>query len=343
MGKKIRVVQHGVGAKGKIMVKVMLDKADIELVGAVDIVNVGKDVGEVAGLDRKIGIPITDNLDAVLAKTKPDVIVDATFGYTKDLYPIFVKAINAKVNVISIGAQAFNPWVNEPELAKELDEMAKKNGVAIVGTGLNPGFYFDILPIFFTGVCGEVRKITFDWVADMANTGPTYRRRCGYGFPIDDAERKLQTGEVKLNLAYPDDVYFIANCLGWKLSTVREEKEFLVSKVVRDHLPDYKIDPGQVYGFRHDCYGIKDGKPVIEIKSVSAIDPSLDGFQTRLAFSIEGDPSFTVDVPGLSLGKNLPIITAAHAVNWIPHIMKAKPGLLTNAREYPIVTCLPSK
>jgi len=318
------------------------DRVGIEVVGAVDIVNVGKDLGEVINIDRKLGVAISDNLDAVLAQTKPDVMLDATLAYTKQLYPIFMKALEARVNVISIGAQAFNPWVNEPGLAKKLDETAKRNGVALVGTGIGTGFYYEVLPLFLTGICGSVRKITVERISDAAKGGATYRKRVGYELSKEEAERKLATGEVELNLAFPDEVCFIADCLGWKLSDIREEKEFLVSKTVRDHLPDYKIEPGQVCGFRHDCYGIKDGGTVIEIKTIAAIDPAVDGLELRFTVSIEGDPSFTVVAPELSVGKNIPMFVSAHAVNWIPHIVRAKPGLLTNARDLPVITCLPS-
>ena len=341
MENKIKVIQHGVGAKGKLMVGLMLRKADLEIVGAVDITNVGKDVGEVIGHTEKMGVVISDNLEKVLADTKPDIMLDASLPYTKQFYSIFKKALEAKVNIISIAPQAFNPWVNEPELAEKLEKMAKENGVTIVGTGTGPGFYYDILPLFFTGVCGEVKKITCERIADASETGPSYRKRCGYGFSREEAEAKLQSGEVKLNLAYPDEIHFVANCLGWKEIEVLEEKEFLISKVVRDHRPHYIIEPGHVCGYRHDCYGVKDGETVIEIKSIMTIDPFLDGLETCYKLSIDGEPSLSVDVPGLALGKNIPMMVAAAAVNRIPHIVKADPGLFTDARHFPFVTCLP--
>ena len=340
---EIKVVQYGVGAKGKAMVELMLKKAGIAVVGAVDIVNIGRDLGEVVGLGRKIGVNISDNLDAVLAQTKPDVMLDASLPYTKQLYPIFAKALEARVNIISIAPQAFNPWANEPELAKKLDETAKRKGVTLVGTGTGTGFYSDVLPLFFTGICGTLKKIKYDRVTDVAKGGLPFRKRSGIGLSKDEAERRLATGEVKIGLAYSDDVYFIADSLGWRLSSVREEKEFLISKTVRDDIPDHRIQSGQVYGFRYSCYGIKDQEPVIEIKNIIGVEPALDGFEVHFTLTFEGEPSFTIDASELCLSKNIKITVAARAVNWIPHIIRAKPGLLTNAWDLPLVTCLPEK
>lgn len=343
MSQKIKVLQHGVGAKGKTMVEFMLRKKEIDLVGAIDLVNVGSDLGDVIGLNRRLGIVISDNLGAVLTETKPDVMLDATLTHTRGLYPIFMKAIEAGVNIISIGAQAFNPWVNEPELAKKLDEAAKKKRVSIIGTGMGTGFRFDVLPLYFTGICGSVSKITCNRVSDAAKTGHTFRQRAGFGLSKDEAEKKLASGEVEMNLAYPDQVKFISDCLGWGVLNLKEVKEFFISTTIRDHLPDYVIQPGQVCGYRHDCYGMKeDGKVLLELKTITIIDPSLEGLEPRFTVSIQGDPGVTVDVPALSLGKNVPRYVAAHAVNWIPHIIKARPGLLTNLRDYPVVSCLPS-
>ncbi|MFW6105045.1 MAG: hypothetical protein ACOC7P_00520 [Chloroflexota bacterium] len=341
MDRKINVLQHGVGAKGKIMVKLILNKTGLNIVGAVDIVNVGKDLGEVVGHGGETGVSISDNLDATLAQCKPDVMLDATFSYLKQLYPIFKKVLEAGVNIISIAPQAFNPWVSEPELSKKLDETAKRNAVSLVGAGMSPGFHSDVLPVFFSGICGNINKIICERVSDVTKSGPTFRRRCGFGLFKDEAESKLAVGEVQLMLAYPDDVHFIADGLGWTLSDVHEEKEFLISEHVRDHLPDYKIEPGQVYGFRHDCYGVKDGKDVIGIRSVIATDPALDGFEVHYKLSVEGEPSFTINSPDLISGNNIPIAVAANAVNWIPYVMKAKPGLLTSAKDFSLVTYLP--
>jgi len=344
MEERIRVVQHGLGVVGKVMARVMLKKMGIEIVGAVTRKSyVGEDLGDVVGINEKLGVIISNDLDSVLSQTRPDVMLDASSTHIKELYPIFMKALEARVNVISVAGEAFNPWHIEPELAKTLDETAKRNGVTVVGTGLHPGFYLDVLPLFFTGVCGEVRKIISDRCTDTARAGPTFRSQIGLGLPKDVVEKKLAEGKTASRFGDATEIYFIADCLGWEITDVRDEIHLLISNIVRDHSPDYKIEPGQVYGLRYECYGIKDGEKVIEIKSTLCVDPTLetDGFVPHYTLTIEGEPSLTIDASDLCLSKNITIETASPAVNWIPHIIRAKPGLLTSARDYPLVTCLP--
>ena len=91
------------------MVRLMLKKRETEVGGAVDVQDVGKDLGEVIGLGKQLGIAISDSLDTVLAQTKPDIMLDATLPYIKQLYPIFMKALEAKARIISIAPQALNP------------------------------------------------------------------------------------------------------------------------------------------------------------------------------------------------------------------------------------------
>jgi len=345
MDKGIKVVQLGVGVGGKAMIKTMLKKARVEIVGAVDMLYAGKDLGEVVGLSEKLGIIVSDDLDSVLSQTKPDVMLDATSSFTKVVYPSAMKALEAGVNVISIGEELFNPWVNEPELARNLDDMAKKHGVSITGTGMSPGFVLDVLPLTFTGVCGEVKKIKVDRCLDSAEwaKSPHIRKIDGYGLPKDVAEKQLATGEITLHIAAPEQINVIADCLGWQLTEIQVKKGLLASSITRDYSPDYKIEPGQVFGYTYDGYGIIDGKVVIELKSTFGINPTLetDGFEPRYSLWIEGTPSLTVTIPELSLPKNSIFVTTSNAVNWIPHIIKAKPGLLTSARDFPLVTCIP--
>ncbi|MFW6105050.1 MAG: hypothetical protein ACOC7P_00545 [Chloroflexota bacterium] len=344
MSERITVIQHGIGVVGKTVARIMAKKAEVEIVGAVDIANVGKDLGEVAGLE-KLGVTISDNLDAVLAQTKPKVMLDATFSHTKKVFPTFMKALEAGVSVITTGEELFNPWVNEPELARKLDDVAKKHGVAIKGTGLCPGFILDVLPLTFTGVCGEVEKIKVDRCLDSSELAksPAIRELDGYGLPKEMADKKLATGEITLHVGISEEIGAIADCLGWKLTDIQIEKELLATKVTRDYSPDYKIEPGQVHGYKYNGYGIKDGDTVIELKNTFIIGPSLerDGVEQHYTLWIEGNPPLQVNAPDLTLPQNALIETAASAVNWVPHIIKAKPGLLTNAREFPLVACLP--
>ncbi len=142
MHHQIRVLQWGgLGAMGSGMAKLALQKEGLKIVAAVDARPdyVGKDLGEVLKLDHAIGVTVTDQPETVLDKNNVDVVVIATTSWTEKQMPDLRKILKAGINVVSIAEEMSDPAAQSPpELAKELDQLAKENGVSILGTGVNP-------------------------------------------------------------------------------------------------------------------------------------------------------------------------------------------------------------
>ncbi|HNY84474.1 MAG TPA: hypothetical protein PKK82_06390, partial [Anaerolineaceae bacterium] len=138
----IRVLQWGLGAMGSGMAKLMLQKSGLQIVAAVDARPdyVGKDLGEILDVGKKMGVVVTDKPETVLDKNKVDIVVIATTSWAAKQAPDLKKIINAGINVISIAEEMSDVEAQSPKLGKELDDLAKKNGVTVLGTGVNPGF-----------------------------------------------------------------------------------------------------------------------------------------------------------------------------------------------------------
>jgi len=164
-----RVVQYGVGPIGLSCLRTLLAKhPSIELVGAIDIDpdKVGKDAGEISGLDKKTGVIISADATAVLRETKPDVVVHTTSSFLGRMSDQLVTCAEAGANVVSSTEELSFPYHRHPEISAELDEVAKSNGVTILGTGVNPGYAMDALAIMATGVCNEVSSIEINREVD---------------------------------------------------------------------------------------------------------------------------------------------------------------------------------
>jgi len=149
---KVRVIVYGVGAMGSGMVRMMLDKQWIEIVGAIghSKTKIGKDLGEVAGVGRKLGSVISD--DSVLSEVKADMVLHATSFPASDMEFQIIKAVKGKANVITLtDSRLAYPWLHWPQLARRIDEAAKENGVTVLSTGISPGFMGDLVPIMFSG------------------------------------------------------------------------------------------------------------------------------------------------------------------------------------------------
>ena len=154
MSKKLRVLQYGLGAMGTEMAKIILQKKDLELVGA--IVNrpekSGKDVGELIGLNKKVGIRASNDVKSVCRQCDPDVMIHAAVSYVPQVWEQIKPAVENGMNVVTIAEEMGYPFVKYPSLTKKMDSAAKRNDVSILGSGINPGFAMDLIPRVISGI-----------------------------------------------------------------------------------------------------------------------------------------------------------------------------------------------
>ena len=158
---KTRAVLFGCGPVGLGVVRYASQRQEIELVGAIDIDEslAGRDLGEVAGIDNKVGVEISADTDAVLSQTKPDVVFLTTVSSLKAVFPQLKKCLTAGVNVVSTCEELAYPFRADPQLSAEIDKIAKANNVTVLSTGVNPGFLMDSWSLFMTGVCQQVKRV----------------------------------------------------------------------------------------------------------------------------------------------------------------------------------------
>ncbi len=180
MTKKIRFVHMGLGPMGAKICRLALEKEGVEIVGAIEKVNVGKDVGKVIGLDKKLNVILTEDINMALA-AKPDVVIHSTVSSLLKAREQLIPIIKAGVNIVSTCEELAYPWDKQLEIATELDTLAKKNNVTVLGTGVNPGFCMDIFPIVMTGVCQEVRHIRVSRIQDARSRRLPFQKKIGAG------------------------------------------------------------------------------------------------------------------------------------------------------------------
>ena len=171
--KRYKVIQMGMGAIGKRSVKLISEKKSIEVVGAIDVDKsiVGKDLAEVVGQERKTGVIVSDKIDKVLSIPADLVLhmTPATMAYQNDNWAgnlkEILKCLRAKKNVIT--TVGFNyPYIRSPEQSEELDQVANDNGVTVLGTGCNPNYVNELIPLALTGSMQRVDRVRFSRTAD---------------------------------------------------------------------------------------------------------------------------------------------------------------------------------
>jgi len=307
-------------------------RTDIEVVGAIDIDKsvVGRDLGEVAGANNKLGISISANADAVLSETKPDVVFLTTSSSPKVVYPQVEKCVAASANVISTCEQLAYPYRKEPQLSAEIDKIAKANNVTVLATGVNPGFLMDAWPLFMTGVCQQVKRIKAVRVQDASPRRGPFQKKIGAGCTLEEFKKLIAAGTLK-HVGLPESIAMIASGLGWELDEITESIAPVVAKE-RVKTDFVTVEPGQAAGVRQVGRGIRAGEELVTLEFEAAVGAP----ESYDAVFITGTPNLEVVIKG---GTHGDIATAAIVVNCVHRVIDAPPGLLT-MMDLPIVSAL---
>ena len=327
------VVLWGLGAMASHMVNILLNKRGFKITGAIAnrSSKAGQDLGRILKLDRDLGVTVTTRPEDALRNGKKGVVLHATRSFVRDIYEELRMALEKGYNVISIAEELAYPYPREPDLSDNLNRIAKANGVSLLGTGVNPGFAMDTLIIALTGVCADVTHIHAKRINDLSCFGPTVMKTQGVGAGVDEFEKGIAKGEIVGHIGFQESIHMIADSLGWKLDEIIQTKEAIITSIARQ--TEYvQIEKGQVAGCCHIARGIVGGCEKIVLEHPQQIRPEMEGVETGDFIRIRGTPDINLNIkPEIAGG----VATAAIAVNMIPRIIGAAPGLWT-MKDLPI-------
>ena len=320
----IRVLFYGLGPIGAAVARQVASRKGFQIVGAVDIdrAKIGLDLGQVIGLDKKLRIRVTNVALGAIKAGKPDVAVLCTSSSLKKVMPQIEQVLSKKVAIVSTTEELSYPVGKNRALAKKIDALAKKAKVAVVGTGVNPGFAMDALPITLTGICERVDSIRVDRIQDARTRRLPFQQKIGSGLTKEQFAAKVKDGSVR-HVGLAESVQMIADSMGWKLDKVTDQiQPKIAAQAVESEL--IAVDPGYVCGIIQDGIGYSKGKPVITLH----MEAYLGAPESFDAVTVEGNPRVTSKVAG---GLHGDIATASITVNSIPKILRVAPGLRTMA------------
>jgi hypothetical protein len=321
---KVKIVLYGVGAVGSLIAKTLLEKEGVEIVGAVDIAEhkVGRDLGEVLGLSRKLGVRISSDVNAVLSQVKANTAVHTTSSFFKDTYPQIGSIVKHGVNVVSTCEEISYPYFTEPKLAMKLDSLAKKYKVTVLGTGINPGFLMDTLVIMLTAVCQKIEKIEAVRVMNAATRRVPFQKKIGAGLTVEEFKRRIENKQITGHVGLEQSIAMIADALKWNLDRITAEGvEPVIAKQPLESAST-KVWAGEAAGLRQRAKGILNNKEIIVLDFQAYIGAE----EEYDAVTIEGVPSVRQKIQPCVHGD---IGTAAIVSNSIPKVINAPAGLLT--------------
>ncbi len=322
----LRIVQYGLGPIGQATARTVLEKSDaMTLVGAIDIDpdKAGRDVADVIGDGGpKVGVHVSDDAEEILATTDPDVVLHTTTSFLDGVTDQFVQCARAGAHVVSSTEELSFPYERAPEASDRLDRVAQEEGVVIVGTGVNPGYAMDTLPLMATGVCTEVHAIHVERVVNASERREPLQAKVGAGITTEAFEEKKAGGTFG-HIGLRESLRMLADGLGWTLDGVEEELQPVHADAPVD-TGFRQVQPGEVAGIHHSATGRIDGQPqlTLDLKMYVGADESYD------AVNVEGEPPIDLRFQGGIFGDTA---TVGMLVNTAPLAARAQPGLQTMA------------
>ena len=324
----IRVMHFGLGPIGAAVARQLAARPGFKIVGAVDIdpAKVGRDIGDVAGLKGRIGIRVADNAAKALKAAKPNIVIHCTGSSIKKVLPELETILKSKTPIVSTSEELSYPGYTHIRQARQIHALAKKAKVAVLGTGVNPGFAMDALPIALTAACEKVERITVNRVQDARMRRLPFQQKIGAGLTTEQFQRKVEDGSVR-HVGMTESIAMIADALGWTLDRITDDVQAKLAAVTISS-EFLAVDPGYVCGIVQDGVGYRNGKPAIKLH----LEAYLGALESYDSIEIEGSPSLSMKIAG---GIHGDIATASLVVNSIPKVLAAAPGLHT-MRDLPL-------
>ena len=328
MSNPIRIVHIGLGPLGRMLGPYLTEKDHLQVVGAVDVdpEKVGLDLGTAYNLDRPLDVAVGGSLDAGMMRDA-DVAVVTTVSDLSLLLPTLEQAVNGGLNVVSTCEELAYPWDAEPVLARGIDDLAKANRVSVLGTGVNPGFLMDFLPVATTAVCRNVESILIERIQDASLRRLPFRQKIGAGLSVEAFQERVRNRQIR-HVGLTQSMQMVASRLGWRLERTEDIVEPVVARAeVRGK--DWSVDAGRATGVNQTGRGYMDNREVLTLVFRATVGEA----RPRDHIRIVGTPEVDLTIAG---GINGDVATCSIVANAIPVIHRAMPGLRTMVDVAPI-------
>jgi 4-hydroxy-tetrahydrodipicolinate reductase len=326
-----QILHVGLGPLGQRVVADLLRRGLGRVVAAVDPAPAlaGRDLAQVVpGLPT--GVRVRASLEEVSEWPRIRCAVVTTRSDLELCMDTFRALLTRGCSVVSTCEELAWPWLRHPVLAQELHELAVRGGARIVGTGINPGFLMDALPVAATSACHSVRSVRVERIQDAGKRRLPFQRKVGVGLALDEFERRVAAGTLR-HVGLGESLHFLAHFLGWRIERWQETIEPILAEqnLASDLGP---VPAGAARGVRQEARGWVDGRLALELVFQAALGEA----EPRDRAVIEGEPPVELVVPG---GVHGDTATSALVLNVIRPLLAAEPGLHSMA-SLPLQGCV---
>jgi len=332
----LKVVQWGTGNVGRHALRAVLEHPELELAGCyvTSAAKSGRDVAELLGLDEPVGVRATDDVEAILG-APADVVLhmplpaaqvadDPDFD-TKTLCRLLASGKNVVTTVGYVYPKAYGP-----DVEARLERACADGGVSLHGTGANPGFMSELVPLVFSGLCRRIDRVYVKETSEFSRypSPEVILGMMGFGKHPDDFEAHSVRYRRWLSGLFAESVLMVADGLGVELDSLDVDEQTTVATEDLT-IAAGLVARGTVAGQRWVWSGTVAGRPVVELEAVYRAHPSVapEWGAGSWALRIDGDPWIRLELDRWV--SNGLLATAMHAVHAIPHVVAAPSGVRT--------------
>ncbi|MCB0327395.1 MAG: hypothetical protein KDD52_07240 [Bdellovibrionales bacterium] len=316
----IDIVQVGMGPLGVALAKHIESRSRFRTVGAIDISEdlVGKSLSE---LDPELigDLKIVSQVKELSSGHGAQVIALTTVSKFEQIYKQIESLAFMGLPIVTSCEELSYPWKTQPELSTALDGLAKKSGIAILATGINPGFLMDTLPLTLSSVCQSVESIKIERVQDASKRRVPFQKKIGAGLSPNQFQKQVQEKNIR-HVGLSESIWMLGDRMGWDFEEVSDDIEALVASQDCGSA-DVSVPAGYVHGVKQIGRGIYRGQEKVRMEFIAGLDIKTGSFDR---VSIEGNPSLVSTIEG---GVHGDVGTCSVLVNAIPSLLKAEPGL----------------
>jgi hypothetical protein len=317
----VRIAQVGIGPLGREMTRAIHSRPNMEVVAAADTDPGlrGQDLGELCSLGI-LGVNVASSAKSAIQATAVDIALLTTVSDLNRIIPQIEEILRFGVPVVTTCEELTYPWITAPESAARLDSKAREKGVALLATGVNPGFMMDTLPICLTAVAQRVDAIKVSRIQDASHRRLPFQNKIGAGLDIDKFQEKRKSGVLR-HVGLTESMHMLSTRFGWILDRTEETISPVIAqrRITRAAMT---IEAGMVAGVQQIARGFTDGiEKITLIFRASVGEPHPED-----TVEILGEPHIVSRIAG---GVHGDVATCAVALNAIPVLLKAEPGLRT--------------
>lgn len=317
----LRVIQYGLGAIGTATARLIVEKSSAQLVGAIDVdpAKVGRDLGEVIGLDKHFGVLVSNKPADVFLRPRADVVIHTTGSRVPDVFPQLMQIVDAGLHCVTSAEEMAFPFLKHGALVEKLDAAARQRDVTVLGTGVNPGFVMDALPVVLTAASQRVDEVRITRVVDVSTRRPQLQKKVGVGLTVAECQEMMKQGKFG-HIGLSESTALIAHAMGWRHAAVQEETKLLLEEIT-DKKAKVKVEP-RVKGMAQ----IATAKMLDRVRVTLNLEMSVGAQNPRDEIEILGVPPIRVLIPNGIAGDTA---TPAILVNTAPYLLEAARGVIT--------------